>query len=243
MRIRHVETVAALCVAACVFAFTAALLVPAGDALARTERGSAGLHFGVQAPSGDFGKQVDGNGYGGTVEGYWNIGRESPLAIGLRGGYFIYGHDDYKVPLSPTIPGVWVDVETNNNLVTGMLLLRLQAWQGDVRPYGEGFLGLNYLYTNTSVKSEATGATFAESNNFDDTAFLSGLGGGLEIRLASQPRGSVYLDLGVSLVRGGRARYLTEGDIEVVDNVPVYTVHDSYTNTVLYRIGVMFGFR
>jgi hypothetical protein len=219
----------------------AALLLP--PATARADRGWAGLHFDVADLAGDFATQVGRNGYGLSGEGWLSIGRESPLALGLRGGFLVYGHESERVPLSPTIPGVWVDVDRDNNIVLGQLLLRLQAWQGDVRPYGEAFVGLNYLYTKTSVSSEDTGIEFAGSNNWDDTAFAWGAGGGLLLRVGKTKAGPIYVDVGATLVKGGRARYLAEGDVQVIDDRLTYFLHDSYTDYLLWRVGATFGFR
>ncbi len=209
----------------------------------RAERGWAGLHFDVADLTGDFGAQVNRNGYGLSGEGWLGIGRESPLAVGLRAGFLIYGHESEKVPLSPTLPDVWVDVDRDNNIVLGQLLVRLQAWQGDVRPYGEAFLGLNYLYTKTSVSSESSGEEFAGSNNWDDTAFAWGGGGGLLFRVGKTRSGPIFVDVGATLVKGGRANYLAEGDVEIIDSRVIYNLHDSYTDYVLWRVGATFGFR
>ncbi len=206
------------------------------------ERGWAGGHFDVAGLRGDFGTQVGRNGYGLSGEAFVQIGRVSPLALGFRAGWMIYGHESERVPLSPTTPGVWVKLDRDNNLVLGQLLLRLQAWQGDVRPYGEAFIGLNYLYTKTSVSAENTGVEFAGSNNWDDAALAVGAGGGVLIRIARAKGNPVFLDLGATLVKGSRAEYLAEGDVRVVDDRLVYDLHDSYTDYVLWRVGVVVAF-
>lgn len=205
-------------------------------------RGWAGGHLDIAGLRGDFGTQVGRNGYGLSGEAFVQIGRESPLALGLRAGWMVYGHESERVPLSPTTPGVWVKLDRSNNLVLGQLLLRLQAWQGDVRPYGEAFIGLNYLYTKTTVSAENTGVEFAGSNNWDDTAVAAGAGGGVLIRIARARGNPVFLDLGATLVKGGRAEYLAEGDVQVIDDRLVYFLHDSFTDYLLWRIGVVVAF-
>ncbi|MDY0109618.1 MAG: hypothetical protein RBT60_06740 [Candidatus Krumholzibacteria bacterium] len=208
----------------------------------RAERGWAGGHFDIAGLRGDFGTQVGRNGYGLSGEGFVQIGRESPLALGLRAGWMNHGHESERVPLSPTVPGVWVNLDRDNNLVIGQLVLRLQMWQGDVRPYGEAFIGLNYLYTKTSVSAENTGVEFAGSNNWNDTAFAWGAGGGVLLRIARAKGNPVFIDLGAALVNGGRAQYLAEGDVQIVDDRLVYYLHDSYTDYVLWRVGVVVAF-
>ena len=228
---------------ACARLAVALALLSAAAGMCRAERGWAALHFDIADLQGDFDRQVGRSGYGLSAEGWAAIGRESPLALGARAGFVVYGHESENVPLSPTIPGVWVDVDRNNNLVLAQLLLRLQSWGGDVRPYGEAFIGFNYLYTRTTVVSENTGIEFAGSNNWDDTAFAWGGGGGLLARVGRTRGGPIYIDAGATLVKGGRALYLAEGDVRIVDGRLVYNFHDSYTDYVLWRVGVMFAFR
>lgn len=85
----------------------------------------------------------------------------------------------------------------------------------------------------------------ARETNFDDFATYWG-GGGLLIKLSDGDRAAnkpgVLLDMKVVHLRGGEAEYLTEGDISIVDDVPVYDVSQSATDLTSYQLGVVLTF-
>jgi hypothetical protein len=108
-----------------------------------------GIDFLTGFPVGKFSNNLDANAYGVSAYGLYGIPRV-PLRIGLELGYMIYGSEQRREPLSPTIPETTVKVSTSNRILAGHLLLRLQPCCGSVRPYVDGLVGFNYLYTRTS---------------------------------------------------------------------------------------------
>ena len=108
-----------------------------------------GADFLVGLPQGAFKENVNRAGYGITG----NIGfAPSGYAYmpGVEFGFMNYGTEKRREPFSTTIPDVTVDVETQNNFALGHLFVRLQPNNGTVRPYLEGSLGGNYLFTKTT---------------------------------------------------------------------------------------------
>ena len=108
-----------------------------------------GTDFLVGLPQGAFKENVNRAGYGITG----NIGfAPSGYAYmpGVEFGFMNYGTEKRREPFSTTIPDVTVDVETQNNFALGHLFVRLQPNNGTVRPYLEGSLGGNYLFTKTT---------------------------------------------------------------------------------------------
>ena len=171
----------------------------------------------------------------------------SPVAFGLGLGYLNYGHETRREPFSTTIPDVTVDVETNNAMVMGHFIVRLQQRTGPFAPYVDGLAGFNYIYTDTKIKNEDEEDVIAKSTNLDDWAFNYGAGGGLMIYLMSlngntaEP-GSLYLDLKVRYLSGSEADYLRKGSIIREGGEVIYDVNSSRTDLMLYQIGVAVSF-
>ncbi len=212
----------------------------------------AGANFTLAFPQNEFGKSVDNNGFGGTGFFVTNIPK-SPLFVGASLTFLIYGSETREEPWSQTIPDVFVDVTTNNNIVAGHILFRVQPPRGAVLPYLDALLGFNYLWTETSVhdQGDVDDDDIASTKQLDDIAFSFGGGGGLMFRVYSGPGGSslkrdllaVYVDLGFRYLKGGEAEYLKEGSIQVDNNNQVnYDIQESTTDILSAHIGVSFAF-
>lgn len=225
-----------------------AMLAPAG-ASAQSVYGGLALLTGF--PSGEFHDNMSRTGFG--ISG--NIGYhldQAPLMFGIDGGVMIYGSEERTEPFSPTIPDVRVKVSTSNNIAQAHAFIRLQPAEGMVRPYIDGLVGVNYLFTSTSVQSEnnADDEDIASSTNYDDAAFSYGGGAGLMIRLyqnedrtgTDASAREVMLDLGVRYLTGGEAGYLTTGSIHRQNGTVSYDVTHSRTDLITGRIGVAVRF-
>lgn len=209
----------------------------------------AGIDFIVGAPQNEFKDNVDNVGFG--LSGFfgYNI-PQSPLTIGANIGFMVYGSETRNVPFSQTVNLVTVDMTTTNSIVQGHLMLRAQSPQGKVRPYIDGLLGFNYLFTSTSVEDEDDGKEIASSTNYDDGTFSYGAGGGIMIQLYEKPEEqagqyfTVGLDLGLRYIKGGNARYLKDDSIEIDDvtNAVTYNPSESTTDLLNFRLGVVFNF-
>ena len=192
----------------------AVLFLMAGSLYAQNFQGGGDFLLGL--PQGAFKDNVNRAGYGITG----NIGfAPSGYAymLGVEFGYMNYGTERRREPFSTTIPDVTVDVETTNNFALGHLFLRLQPNSGSIRPYLEGALGGNYLFTKTSIKNHGNGGEeVASSTNLDDVAFSYGGGAGLLIVLAHyDSEGSRGDDSKISdLLLDVRCRYLAGAEAE-----------------------------
>lgn len=204
----------------------------------------AGLGFLLGFPQGEFKQNVDKIGAGlGLNIAY--LFRPVPLSIGAEGGFMIYGHVTRKAPWSETIPDVTLDVETSNYIAQLHMFLRLQPSEGPVRPYMDGLIGLNYFWTETSVKSESrltSGEEIASSTNQSDMAFSYGGGGGLKVRVyetvtKDNKLVSLLVDLRVRYLIGGKAEYVREVSVGN-DNKPRYDIRESTTDLLTAQLGV-----
>ncbi len=208
-----------------------------------------GGSFNIAVPKGEFGDNVDNNGYGFSLEGLYRPLPLVPFKFGLEVGYLSYGREERNAPLSTTIPDLTVQVNTTNNIVLGHLVFRLQEDFGILSPYLDGLVGFSYLYTETSVEdiSDAADEKVFSSKNADDLTLSSGIGGGLMIKVYEADKLSlsllkVYIDLKVRYLYGGEAEYLKEGSISRVGGVASYNALTSETDLMLYQIGVVVGF-
>jgi hypothetical protein len=206
-----------------------------------------GIGFQVGLPTGEYKDQVDQTGVGIGGDFLWSP-HGAPFGIGLSVNWFQIGHESREEPFSTTIPDVTVDVETENDLAQFMLLMRFQPKKGDLIPYAEGLVGLNYLYTQTTIKNASNNEDVASSTNLDDHAFAYGLGGGALIKVYDGKKKKnarpvqVFIDLNFRYTLGGEADYLKEGSIRREDGQVEYDVSQSKTNIAIIRLGVTAAF-
>jgi len=209
------------------------------------ERFQTGANFTLGFPQREFNENLDNMGLGGT--GYFMYKfPKTVISVGASVGALVYGSDTREELLESSIPEVIVDVTTRNYILMSHFFVRAQPPGGYLRPYLDGLIGFNYIWTETGIYDQSGGYDdkIASSVNVSDFAFSYGLGGGLMIRLFQGQKSAfaVLLDLGARYLWGGKAEYLKEGDILREDGMVIYNT--SYSNTDLFttHIGVTFSF-
>ncbi|KPK77782.1 MAG: hypothetical protein AMS25_16550 [Gemmatimonas sp. SM23_52] len=223
---------------ACVLTLTAALLA----AEARGQESidfdpfaalGGGLQVGV--PQGEFANYVNASvGFGGFF--LLDLDRRSHWGLRLDGSYLIYGRETVQQPLSPTIQRVWVDVTTDNQIITAFVGPQLTLGTGLLRPYLHVGLGFSYFYTESGVSGTSDFEEFASTTNFDDFTFALASGGGLWVRLSRR----VSLAFSTQYMHNGQVRYLREGSIhEASDGSIWFRPIESETNLVVFQLGVV----
>jgi hypothetical protein len=206
-----------------------------------------GLNFMLGFPQGEFDENVDQIGYGINADfGY--VFPNMPIVAGLTGGVATYGDRTYRVPFNSQIQTVFVEMNTSNNIAFGHLFLRFQPQVGAFRPYFEGLVGLNYLWTESTVKDERyTDKEIAGSTNLGDVAFSYGAGGGVMYRVyrgqTDQPgKGvEVFVDFRLRYLYGGEAKYFTKDSIRESNGALVLDerfADKSATDMLLGMLGV-----
>ncbi len=206
----------------------------------------AGIWLLGALPQGEFHDHVEDNGFG--LGGSFGVRLpQSPVYLGTELDFAVYGQTKYETLLSGLPVGV--SVQTDNSIVQGLLVLRLQPPTGPVRPYADGLFGFNYLFTTTTIKDRRYDENIASDTNQDDTALAWGGGGGVMIRLWGREAASLssgpmalLLDLRGRYLVGGEARYLKEGTIAVVNDRIMYKEEQSTTDLVTVGAGVTFEF-
>ena len=96
-------------------------------------RAFASVHLLVAQPLGEFNDYID---WGGGLGGAFLYAFDGQGAIGLRVdmAYVIYGHETKRVPLSPTLGRIRVDVNTSNNIFVMGVGPQVMLPTGSVRP-------------------------------------------------------------------------------------------------------------
>lgn len=203
-----------------------------------TGSGSWNFDIGGQLarPQGEFRSQVDrAFGFGAAVRHHFSW--FAPL--GLRGDFAFlnYGSEKKRVPLSPTVNRVFVDMSTSNNIVVASGGPELAVTRGPLRPYVFAFAGYSYFFTESSV-DDADGGSFARSTNFGDGGLAMGWGGGLRAPLGVAAV-RVAIDAGARLTRNGTRTYLRRGDIvDLPDGTLQLNTRRTNADFLQFHVGV-----
>lgn len=244
------RTISALALGVTIFASSAAHgqahdpLEAWEDGAPRVQRPSgayAGAGFAYGRPQGEFRDYVK-QGFGGDVHFLYQPGARGPLALRVDASFLNYGNERMRVPLSPTIGGrILVDVNTSNNIAFLGIGPQLGVPDGRLRPYVGGFVGVSYLFTESSVQGRNDDLDFARTTNYDDATFSWGGRGGVYVPLRGGPS-PISLDLGAVYHANGEASYLREGDIrDLPDGVIELSPSSSDTDLLTFRVGVTVG--
>lgn len=203
--------------------------------------GLLGITALVARPVGEFRSFVD---WGGGIGLYGVVNFDRGRHVGLRfdGSYVMYGHERFSVPLSLTIPRVWVDVTTTNSIASLGIGPQLTLARGPFRPYVYGTAGFSYFATVSSVgDTDFYYDDVVSSTNFDDVTLALTAGGGILLRL-SRGRHPVALDLSAQTTYNGEAEYLRKGGIiDRPDGSVFIQPIRSEANLVVFRMGVAIG--
>ncbi|MDH5741964.1 MAG: hypothetical protein OEZ52_00305 [Candidatus Aminicenantes bacterium] len=230
----------------CIFAASAVLLLTSFTYSG--ERFQAKVSFIPGFPQNEFKANVDSIGLGGSGDFVYRL-KGSLLSVGASVGMMVYGSESRKEMFSAEIPEVIVDVTTRNYILMCHLLLRLQSPKGMVRPYLDGLVGFNYLWTETGVYDrDGFDQKVASDVNFSDWTWSCGIGGGLMLSMYRKKRSGkarpfvVFLDIGACYLKGGKAEYLKEGSVIRENQRVIYDVSESSTDLFIIRAGLSFVF-
>lgn len=161
----------------------------------------------------------------------------SPLAVRADMSLANYGSERKRVPLSPSLNRVMVDMRTRNNIAVFSLGPELRLGAGPVQPYVFGFAGISYFYTE-STADDVDGGSFASSTNFDDAGFARGAGAGLSFPLKTR-RVDIAIDGGARYTRNGERTYLRRGDIiDQPDGSLAFTPRTTEADYWQYHLGI-----
>jgi hypothetical protein len=173
----------------------------------------------------------------------WNGDPKGVLSLRVEGGFLQYGSETKRVPLSPTLGRIRVDLTTSNNIVWFGIGPQLTLPLPGFRPYVNAAAGFSYFFTESSVDGSNDSYDFANTTNYDDGTFAWGSGAGLLIPFRTRS-GEVALDLGIRFHGNGEVRYLKKGSIEDLPGGAIrLNPIQSEANLLTYRVGVSFSIR
>lgn len=222
-------------------ALTLLLTLSAMPTLAVEQEG--GVRFLVGMPRGEFKDTLDDEAFG--LELHYGVRPSAAWTFGLGGNIMTYGSEEreYSHPLVDDY-----NIETDNNMAAMFLFTQFRPLQGAVQPYAEARLGMRYLWTESKITDDDwwDWDEVARKTNYDDFASYWGGAAGLLIRLKDSNMGEnkpgVFLDAKVSFAQGAEAEYLAEGDVDIVNDRPVFEPRKSKTSMTNYQLGVVLTF-
>jgi len=175
-------------------------------------KATGGFHLQLAFPQGTFADFV-GTGYGLGANATFYFGRRGLFGLRLYGSWIQYGSETTRVPLSPTVPGILVDLTTSNNIYSFGFGPELLLGQGAWRPYLFGAIGASDFATESSVEGSDNFGSFARTTNFNDWVFGWYAGGGIQFRVKRGYK-PIWLDGGLRYQSHGETRYLREGSLQ-----------------------------
>lgn len=196
----------------------------------------------VMTPQGQFGSFVD-EGLGVAFTALLGFEDSPAFRVRFEAGYVNYGSETLGIPVFSVTDRILTDIVTRNNVGYMGLGPEIRLPYGPVQPFVNGFAGLGYFFTVSSVErgwdlydSPYDGTTV----NFDDVRAAYGLGGGLSIPFnwSAKP---VLLRLEAQYRRHGRTEYLVPGSI-VEDGFggSSFSPIASDVDFVLFQLGLTF---
>lgn len=196
-----------------------------------------GFDVEVGQATGEFSNYVQaGVGIGGSF--LYRPDPEGTLGLRVAALYLIYGSQTNRYPL---VPGITVDVTTENQIGGLTVGPQLTFGHGSLQWYARGGIGFSYFATTSNVRGSGTSQPFANSTNYDDFTFASEGGSGLLVRLGRG--GKVSLDLGARYLNNGRVTFVTKNGVSVSGNTLLVDPIDSEANLIVYHLGVQIGLR
>lgn len=224
--------------AALVAASVACALPPSLTAQSWTVGGG----FILTVPKGDFDVVTD-EGYGFSVQSVFKPDPWGVFGLRLDGTYITYGSESFFVPISPTVPRITGELTTRNNIAMFSVGPQLAVPSGPIRPYVNGFVGMGYFFTQSSIRGSDGPCChdFASSTNFDDWSFAYGGGGGMAITLTRDRRLQLLLE--AQYRHHETTQYLREGSIteDRFGNLFI-DVFESDVDMVMLQLGVAYAF-
>lgn len=195
----------------------------------------------VAQPKGEFATQLDTEGFGANVAGLFRLDKEGIFSIRADLGGQQYGSETLHAPYLPITGRVELDVETTNAAFWGSIGPQITVAAGPIQPYVNASIGFMELITSTSVRGSDSDYEYASTNNSDDATSAYIFGGGVYVPLGNQKAWKLHA--GARYFYGGKATYLTEGDIQDnPDGSVTLFPRFSKTDQVTWQVGVSYTF-
>jgi len=189
----------------------------------------------LSQPKGEFAGNV-GRGFGFEGNGLYKLDYKGYLSIRADAGVLQYGREHQDASFFGLSGRVSLDLLTTNNIAWGAIGPQIMIPDGPFRPYANAAIAYTDFSTSSTL-SDPYGQELASRQNSHDGSHAWIFGGGLQF-----PFGSTgAFDVGGRYYYGGRATYLTKGDItDNPDGSVTLNPRSSKTDMVLWHLGLSF---
>jgi hypothetical protein len=186
----------------------------------------------LSQPKGEFAGNV-GKGFGFNLNGLFKIDYKGYLSLRADGGALQYGRERKDVSFFGVTGRVDLQLETTNSIAWGSIGPQLMIPDGPFRPYANAAVAFTNFSTSSNL-NDSFGQSLASNQNQSDASHAWIFGGGFQIPVGA----TGAIDLGARYYYGGRATYLTRGDIiDNPDGSITITPRSSKTDMVLWQLG------
>jgi hypothetical protein len=190
----------------------------------------------MSQPKGEFAGNV-GRGYGFDVNGMYRLDYKGYLNIRIDGGALQYGREHKDASFFGVTGRVALDLLTTNNIAWGAIGPQIMIPDGPFRPYANAAIAYTDFSTSSTLSDPNGQGELASNQNAHDGSHAWIFGSGLLIPFGS----SGAINFGGRYYYGGRATYLTKGDItDNPDGTITLNPRQSKTDMVLWQLGVSF---
>lgn len=200
--------------------------------VSRPSRFTVGGDGVLSQPKGEFAANV-GHGFGFNLNGLFKLDYKGYLSLRADAGGLQYGRERKDVSFFGITGRVDLQLETTNSIAWGSIGSQIMIPDGPFRPYANAAIAFTNFSTSSSL-TDSFGQELASNQNASDASRAWIFGGGFQIPVGS----TGAIDLGARYYYGGRATYLTKGDI--VDNPDgsiTVNPRNSKTDMVLWQLG------
>lgn len=200
-------------------------------------------YFNVGIPIGEFGDNLEQNGFGGGASLLYNV--QGPIWLGVAG----YGsrYDNYGITYLEQGDNELFEIEelTATRLARVYAVFRFQPLEDAmISPYIEGGMGWHWIFTNTKLTDVEFDEQIDRFNELRDNRLGFGLSAGARISPKAYP--AVGLDLRVGYVYNAQVEYMRYNpDIPLDPNafpVEAFEIRESPIEIITIDIGVSFRF-
>jgi hypothetical protein len=186
----------------------------------------------LSQPKGEFASNV-GHGFGFNLNGQFKIDYKGYLSLRADAGGLQYGRERKDVSFFGITGRVDLELETTNSIAWGSIGPQLMIPDGPFRPYANAAVAFTNFSTSSNLNDQF-GQSLASNQNASDASHAWIFGGGFQIPVGA----TGAIDLGARYYYGGRATYLTEGDItDNPDGSITINPRSSKTDMVLWQLG------
>lgn len=231
MRFKAVSVLSTASIFACASVVGAQVVLNSASGPSRFSFGGDGV---VSQPKGEFAGNV-GRGWGFGLNGMYRLDYKGYLGIRADVGAVQYGRERVDASFFGISGRVALDLVTTNNIAWGAIGPQIMIPDGPFRPYANAAIAYTDFSTTSSLNDPSGQFQSASTQNAHDGSHAWVFGSGFQI-----PFGTTgAFNLGGKYYYGGRATYLTKGDI--TDNPDgTITLHprNSKTDMVLWQIGL-----